>query len=170
MKHHRSLSLHLFDVMEDLGATIEKRNLKMEATITTEILDTITFSPIPVYVFGSKYEGTATEGLQPDIDEAFILPHMPVITDIANCPSSNSYLLVPDEQPGYVRLQLVHNGDVQWETWPELELNAYHHLLVDINNRVCLVQNSGLEGLTLTRMHRKEGPAIHLDAKKAHHH
>ena len=99
-------------------------------------------------------------------DGAFILPDMPVITDIANCPSSNSYLLVPDEQPGYVRLQLVHNGDVQWGTCPELKLDKYHHLSVDINNRVCLVQNSGLQGLTLPVVHRKEGPAIHIDAKK----
>ena len=166
MKHHRSLSLHLFDVMKDLGATIEIRNLKMEATITTEILDTITFSPASVYIFGSMYEGTSTEGLLPDIDVAYILPDMPVITDISNCPSSNSYLLVPDEQPGYVRLQLVHNGDVQWGTCPALELHMYHHLAVDINNRVCLIQNSGLEGLTMKEMMRKEGPAIHRDAIK----
>ena len=151
--------------MEDLCATIEIRNLKMEATITTEILATITFSPVSVYIFGSMYEGTSTEGLQPDIDEAYILSNMPVITYIANCPSSNSYLLVPDVQPGYVRLQLVHNDSVQWERCPELKLNNYHHLSVDIINRVCLVQNSGSEGLTLTEVHWKDGPAIHVDFK-----
>ena len=167
MKHHRSLSLALFNAMEDLGATIENRNINMEAAISREILDTIAFAPTSLYMFGSKYEGTYTEGLRPDIDGAIILPHMPVITDIANCPSSNSYLLVPDEQPGYVRLQLVHNGDVQWEKCPELKLNKLHHLLVDINNRVCLVQNSGLESFfTMTEMHRKEGPAIHIDGKR----
>ena len=165
MKHHRSLSLDLFDVMEDLGATIETRNLMMEAAISGEILSTIAVAPSSMYAFGSMYEGTSTKGLLPDTDVAVILPHMPVITDIANCPSSNSYLLVPDEQPGYVRLQLVHNGDVQWGTCPELKLDKYHHLSVDINNRVCLVQNSGSEGLTLTEVHRKEGPAIHFDAK-----
>ena len=166
MKHHRSLSLALFNAMEDLGATIENRNINMEAAISREILYTIAVAPSSLYVFGSQYEGTYTEGLQPDIDGAMILPHMPVITDIANCPSSNSYLLVPDEQPGYVSLQLVHNGDVQWEKCPELKLNKFHHLSVDINNRVCLVQNSGLESFTMTEMHRKEGPAIHKDAKK----
>ena len=166
MKHHRSLSLDLFNAMEDLGATIENRNIKMETAISREILYTIAFAPTSLYIFGSYYEGTSTVGLQPDIDEAYILPDMPVITDIANCPSSNNYLLVPEEQPGYVRLQLVHNGDVQWERCPELKLHKYHHLSVDINNRVCLVQNSGSEGLTLTELHRKEGPAIHLDAKK----
>ena len=152
--------------MEDLGATIETRNIKMEAAISGEILGTIAGAPISAYRFGSHYEGTSTEGLLPDNDVAVILPDMPVITDIANCPSYNSYLLVPDEQPGYVRLQLVHNGDVQWERCPELKLHKYHHLSVDINNRVCLVQNSGSEGLTLRELHRKEGPAIHIDAKK----
>ena len=118
-----------------------------------------------MYVFGSQYEATFTEGLRPDTDVALLLPRMPVITDIPNCPSSNSYLLVPDEQPGYVRLQLVHNGAVQWERCPELKLHIkYHPLSVDMNNRVCLVQNS--KGLMSTEMHRKEGPAIHMDAGK----
>ena len=164
MKHHRSLSLDLFGVLEDLGATIENRNITMEAAITTEILHTIEVAPSPVYIFGSAYEGTATEGLQPDIDGAMILPEMPVITDIANCPSSNSYLLVPEEKPGYVRLQLVHKGDVQRERCQDLELDMCHHLSVDMNNRVCLVQNS--EGFMSTEMHRKDGPAIHMDAVK----
>ena len=164
MKHHKSLSLALFGVLEDLGATIETRNVNMEAAILTEILDTIAALPGSLYVFGSAYEGTYTEGLRPDFDEAYILPDMPVITDIANCPSSNSYLLVPEEQPGYVRLQLVHNGDVQWKRCSELKLHKHHHLSVDIKNRVCLVQNS--EGLMPTEMHRKEGPAIHIDAVK----
>ena len=166
MKHHRSLSQDMFYIMEDLGATIETRNIMMEAAISREILNTIAVAPSSVYIFGSAYEGTSTEGLLPDIDVAIILPHMPVITDIAKCPSSNNYLLVPEEQPGYVRLQLVHNGDVQWERCPELVLDNYHHLSVDINNRVCLIQNSGLEGLPAAReMLRKEGPAIHIDAK-----
>ena len=164
MEHHKSLSLGLFIIMEDLGATIENRNIKMEAAISNEILNTIAYAPSSQYVFGSYYEGTSTEGLLPDIDGALILPHMPVITDIANCPSSNSYLLVPEEQPGYVRLQLVHNGAVQWERCPELKLHKYHPLSVDINNRVCLVQNA--EGLMPTEMHRMEGPASHIDAVK----
>ena len=164
MKHHRSLSLALFNAMEDLGATIENRNINMEAAISREILYTIAVAPSSLYVFGSQYEGTYTEGLQPDNDVAAILPDMPVITDIANCPSYNSYLLVPDEQPGYVRLQLVHNGDVQWGTCPALELHKYHHLSVDMNNRVCLVQN--LEGLIMKETHRKEGPALHKDGAK----
>ena len=164
MKHHKSLSLALFGVLEDLGATIETRNVNMEAAILTEILNTIAALSGSFYVFGSAYEGTYTEGLLRDFDVAYILPDMPVITDIANCPSSNSYLLVPEEQPGYVRLQLVHNGAVQWERCPELKLHKNHPLSVDINNRVCLVQSS--EGLMRTEMHRKEGPAIHIDAVK----
>ena len=165
MKHHKSLSFALFDAMEDLGATIENRNITMENAISDEILFTIAVAPNSAYIFGSQYEGTATEGLQPDIDGAIIRHEMPVITEIANCPSSYSYLLVPEEQPGYVRLQLVHKGDVQWERCPELKLDIkFHHLSVDMNNRVCLVQNS--EGLMPTEMHRKEGPAIHLDAVK----
>ena len=164
MEHHKSLSLDLFNIMEDLGATIETRNMTTEAAISGEILQTIAVAPSSLYVFGSAYEGTYTEGLLPDFDEALILPDMPVITDIANCPSSNSYLLVPEEQPGYVRLQLVHKGDVQWGPCPELKLNKYHPLSVDMNNRVCLVQNS--EGFMRTEMHRKEGPAIHMDAVK----
>ena len=164
MKHHKFLSLALFGVLEDLGATIETRNVHMEAAILTEILDTIAALSGSFYVFGSAYEGTYTKGLRPDFDVAYILLDMPVITDIANCPSSNSYLLVPEEQPGYVRLQLVHKGDVQWERFQDLELDMCHYLSVDMNNRVCLVQNS--EGFMLTEMHRKEGPAIHMDAVK----
>ena len=164
MKHHKSLSLALFGVLEDLGATIETRNIRMDAAISSEIIFTIAALPESVYIFGSYYEGTSTKGLLPDYDVAVILPDMPVITDIANCPSSNSYLLVPDEQPGYVRIQLVHNGDVQWERCQDLELDMCHHLSVDKNNRVCLVQNS--EGLMSTEMHRKEGPAFHMDAVK----
>ena len=164
MKHHKSLSFALFDAMEDLGATIEDRNITMEAVNTAEILQTIKVAPSSLYIFGSAYEGTSTVGLLPDNDVAVIHPHMPVITDIANCPSSNSYLLVPEEQPGYVRLQLVHNGAVQWERFQDLELDMCHHLSVDMNNRVCLVENS--EGLMPSEMHRKEGPAIHIDAVK----
>ena len=168
MKHHKSLSLELFYVLEDLGATIETRKLTMEGAISFEVMGTTAVAPhsLYMYIFGSRYEGTYTEGLLPDSDLAVIPSYMPVITDIANCPRSNSYLLVPDVQPGYVRLQLVHNWDVQWGTCPEFKLHEYHHLSVDINNRVCLVQNSGLEGLTLTEMHRKEGPAIHTDNVK----
>ena len=165
MKHRRSLSLDLFNTMEDLGATIENRNITMEAAISMEIICTIAVAPSSLYVFGSYYEGTSTEGLLPDIDVALILPHMPVITNIAYCPSSNNYLLVPDEQPGYVKLQLVHSGDVQWERCPDLEIDSYHHLLVDLNNRVCLIQNSGYIGYMGAEMPRKEGPALHLDAK-----
>ena len=164
MKHHKSLSLALFGVLEDLGPTIETRNIRMDAAISSEIIFTIAALPESVYIFGSYYESTSTEGLLPDYDVAVILPDMPVITDIANCPSSNSYLLVPDEQPGYVRIQLVHNGDVQWERCQDLELDMCHHLSVDMNNRVCLVQNS--EGLVSTEMHRNVGPAIHMDAVK----
>ena len=164
MKHHRSLSLALFYAMEDLGATIENRNITMETAISREILDTIATPPWSVYVFGSTYEGTSTEGLLPDSDVAVILPDMPVIIDTANCRSSNSYLLVPDVQPGYVRLQLVHNGDVQWERCPELKVHKYHHLSVDMNNRVCLVQN--LEGFIMKETHRMEGPAFHKDGVK----
>ena len=150
--------------MEDLGATIETRKIKMEAATSYEISRTIAVAPYSMYIFGSAYEGTSTKGLQPDFDVALILPDMPVITDIANCTSSNSYLLVSDEQPGYVRLQLVHNGDVQWETCPELKLDKYHHLSVDISNRVCLIQN--LEGFIMKKTHRKEGPAFHQDGVK----
>ena len=164
MKHHKSLSLDLFNIMEDLGATSETRNITTEAAISIEILNTIAVAPSSQYIFGSQYEGTFTEGLQPDIDGAIIIPDMPVITDIANCPSSNSYLLVPEEQPGYVRLQLVHKGDVQRERFQDLELDMCHHLSVDMNNRVCLFQNA--EGLMPTEMHRMEGPAIHRDAVK----
>ena len=166
MKRHKSLSRALFDVVEDLGATIETRNKAMEIAHSTEIIHTIAALPGSVYIFGSTYEGTSTQDLLPDSDKAAILPHMPVVTDSAYCPSSNSYLLVPDVQPGYVRLQLVHNGDVQWERVPELELHKYHHLSVDMDNRVCLIQKTGMEGLMLSEMHRKEGPAIHLDAAK----
>ena len=165
MKQYKRLSKALFNEMEDLGATIENRNIQMESAISGEILGTIANAPFSLYIFGSYYEGTSTEGLQPDYDVAYIIPHMPVITDVANCPRSESYLLVPDEQPGYVRLQLVHNGDVQWGTCPELELDSNYHLSVDINNRVCLVQDSCLESFTMTEMHRMEGPAIHMDAK-----
>ena len=164
MEHHRSLSLDLFNIMEDLGATIETRNITTEAAISIEIVGTIALAPSSQYTFGSQYEGTFTEGLQPDVDGAIIIPDMPVITDIANCPSSNSYLLVPEEQPGYVRLQLVHKGDVKRERFQDLELDMCHHLSVDMNNRVCLVQNS--EGFMTTEMHRKEGPAIQMDAVK----
>ena len=162
MKHHTSLSRALFNVMEDLGATIEIRNLKMEAAMTTEILDTIKLSPVSAYIFGSHYEGTSTEGLLPDKDEAYIPPHMPVITDIANCPSSNSYLLVPDVQSGYVRLQLVHNGDVQWERCPKLELDEMLYLSVDMNNRVCVVQNLHIPAPYVVV---RKGPSVRTDYK-----
>ena len=152
--------------MEDLGATIETRKIKMEAATSYEISRTIAVAPYSMYIFGSAYEGTSTKGLQPDFDVALILPDMPVITDIANCTSSNSYLLVSDEQPGYVRLQLVHNGDVQWERCPEVDVDKYHHLSVDMNNRVCLIQKLDSEDLILTEMYRMEGPAIHFDAVK----
>ena len=152
--------------MEDLGATIETRNINMETAISGEILRTIAVWPGSAYIFGSRYEGTSTVGLLPDNDIAYILPDMPVITDIANCPSSNSYLLVPDVQPGYVRL--VHNGlSGLCEWFPELQIHDWHHLSVDMNNRVCLVQNCDIH---IPAAHvvgrRREGPALHIDVSK----
>ena len=64
MKHHKSLSLDLFNVLEDLGATIETRKLTMEGAISFEVMGTTAVAPhsLYMYIFGSRYEGTYTEG------------------------------------------------------------------------------------------------------------
>ena len=114
----------------------------VENATLSEILQTIANHPVSFFRFGSWSEGTTTLGLSSDVDTAVVLPYFQVSTKVAAGPFLYSFLLVPGENPGYVKLHLVDVGILN----PEYLASFGHRLSVDKSNRVCLVQNIDLTG------------------------
>ena len=110
--YYRTLSLALYQVLEDIGANLEVRNLWKETFTTIEIIQTIAFQPrTSIYYFGSSREGTTTVDMNPDIDKVDVHNRFPIITDCSDIPSEICLLMVNDNtHPGYCKLQLVSSG------------------------------------------------------------
>ena len=67
--YYRPLSLRLFSVIDDIGASEAARKVRMECRVTREILDTVYHQPeMNVYYFGSRADGTTTLGMTSDTD------------------------------------------------------------------------------------------------------
>ena len=106
------LSLALYQILEDSGASDEVRNLWKEAFTAKEIKHTIGTQPTTsVYFFGSSGEGTTIADMNPDLDMVLVDNRLPVITDCSYVPREKCLLLVHDNdtQAGYAKLQLVSN-------------------------------------------------------------
>ena len=154
LKHYKSLSLKMYDIMKGTGYTTKMRDTIKEMAIVREVLATIAYTPyFSVYSFGSLSEGTFTKGF--NTDEVYV-GNIPVVTDIV--PSTRSeLLLVSEEQPGYAKLQLISEGRLIFKDFGNVKTSPLHDFRVDKSNRVCLIQKAVNEeqfGL------HKQGPAI----------
>lgn len=152
--YYQPLSLRLYQVMEDIGATVDMRNTMKNSSITREILQTIAFQQdeLTSYIFGSSYEGTTTPGMDSDNDTVLISDNLPVVIDCAEHPYGKSLLLLQDRTnpAGYCKLQLVQNGNPQVRECFELtnlpffknSFNGIFTSCVDRNNRlVCTLKS-----------------------------
>ena len=160
---YKNLSLKLYDVLEYIGASTERRDMKTEIATIQEILGTLVQQPYySVYTFGSQYEGTATDAMRSDVDSVFIPTQMPpVATDINECKKPKGLLLVPDIQPGYVRVQLVEQGrPLYWDQTTPLDSWCWRDIRIvpDAHNRICLMLQYDYS-LKLQDRYR-QGPAI----------
>ena len=111
--YYKPLSIRLYDILEDIGATEEIRQVTMNSSITKEILQTIIFRPkLSTYIFGSVVEGTTTQDMGSDVDTVYIFNNLPVIDDLSKMAAGEALLLVQDwETPaGYCKLQLAREG------------------------------------------------------------
>ena len=110
--YYKPISLALYEILEDSGASIEVRNLWKESFTTKETLGTIAVQPeCSLYYFGSSREGTTNVDMEPDEDVVGVDNRFPVITDCSDVPGEKCLLLVHDDdtQAGYAKLQLVYN-------------------------------------------------------------
>ena len=170
MEKYKSLSRDLYAVMENCGFTAEVRDTKTEMARILEIFLTLYDPPyISTHIFGSHYEGTGTE-LGSDQDMVGIRNDIPVVTNIGDCPSHQSLLLLPDKQPGYAKLQLVtNNKPVFSDNTNKTRLQNIGRTITfqsDEDDRICMTRNphSKLQA-NVTR----QGPAIHYKINERGH-
>ena len=108
-KNYTSLSLRLYDVLESIGASTEMRKRIIDRSTTREVLASITNHPKrSVYMLGSGYEGTLTQGSQSDVDIVHVREYPLVIDRLDKSSHKLNLLQVHDEvnPPGYVKLQV----------------------------------------------------------------
>ena len=168
--YYQPWSLKVYQVLEDIGVNTEMRQLRMDNSITEEILTNTYSSPLVTrYIFGSSYEGTTTRGMRSDVDTVLVHNHMPVVTDPADHPIGNCLLLVQDQTtpPGYCKLQLVHNGIPLYGNNTGIindispDLKAYLTFCLDKNNR--LVCSFTPPPVCVQFTNRRQGPAMTID-------
>ena len=112
-----ALSLRLYDILENVGASEEIRARRQKTAFTKEILQTVTQKALTpnfsIYTFGSYSEGTTLGGLNSDIDCVYCDDDIDVIDQQQNAPNDKmfAYLTIRDENtpPGYTKLQLMVN-------------------------------------------------------------
>ena len=87
---YTSLSLNLFNVLEFIGTTVEKRDLKKNIKTEAEILRTLEcdlfWGMFANNVFGSQYEDTTLTEMGSDEDVVLIFNRIEVVTGIQNNP------------------------------------------------------------------------------------
>lgn len=116
-----------------------------------------------VYIFGSHGDCSTIPHISPDmksdIDIVEIPKYLHLVTKLADCQISDGFLLIPDRQPGYARLQAVTQGQpITIQTGmgiPWMMIHPEFILQRDNVNRLCLTQN--WQSLA-AGMHR-QGPA-----------
>ena len=126
--YYKPLSLALYQVLEDSGASIELRNTWEKNYAMREIIEAIHWQPeVSPYYFGSSREGTTHVDMNPDVDIVCVDNTLPVITDCSDVSGVKSLVLVQDNDThaGYAKLQLVYNGIPLFRNFYG-ELNAVH--------------------------------------------
>ena len=122
--YYKPLSLRLFSVLDDIGASEEARKVRMESQVTREILRTVNWQPeVSVYHFGSQADGTTTEGMKSDTDVVYILNNLPIVTDPQEHSLGTSLVVIQDATTpaGYCKLQLVQDGVHQYGDSPVVD-------------------------------------------------
>ena len=173
-EYYRPLSLALYQVLEDIGASVDMRNIWQETWATRDIIQTISCMPeVSVFSFGSSREGTTTVDMNPDIDRVLVDNRFPVITDCSHVSGEKCLLFVQDNDThaGYVKLQLVCNGIPLFQNCygilnamyfgrtrhVEYSTDKYNRLVVALNP-VELMKNQEME---------RHGPAIFFNPDMA---
>ena len=171
--YYQPLSLKVYQVLEDIGVNTEMRQLRMDASITSEILGNTFCQPfLTKYIFGSSYEGTTTRGMNSDVDTVIVLNDLPVVTDPADHPVGNCLLLVQDQTtpPGYCKLQLVHNGIPLYGNNTGIindispDLKRFLTFCLDKNNRLVCSFTPAPD--LVQQHHRRQGPALTRDGSE----
>ena len=169
--YYRPLSLRLFSVMDDIGASEEVRKVRMESRVTAEILYTMYWQPeVSVYHFGSRADGTTTLGMKSDLDRVYIFNNLPVVTDPSEHPVGTSLLFIQDATTpaGYSKLQLLQDGDPQYgdvteaDPYPDERCREWLQFIADTDNRlVCCFTPSDID---LRVFDQRHGPAMTMNA------
>ena len=74
-------------MLDDKGASEEVRKLRIESTMTMEILETVYWQrEVSVYYFGSLPDGTTIIGMKSEVDKVYIFNNLPVVTDPSDHP------------------------------------------------------------------------------------
>ena len=165
--YYRPLSLRLFSVMDDIRASEDMRKVRMESSVTQEILETVCWQPdLSMYKFGSRADGTTTPWMMSDWDSVYIFNNLPVVTDPSEHPVGTSLLLIQDATTpaGYCKLQLVQDGVPQYgdvteaDPYPDGECREWLQFIADTDNRlVCCFTPSDNE---LRIYDQRHGPAM----------
>ena len=165
--YYRPLSLRLFSVMDDIGASEEMRKVRMESRVTREILKTMYWQPEQsVYYFGSQADGTTTDGMKSDVDTVYIFNNLPVATDPSEHPVGTSLLFIQDATipAGYCKLQLTQDGVPQYgdvpdaDPYPDERCRRWLQFIADTDNRlVCCFTPSDSD---LRYYDQRHGPAM----------
>lgn len=86
---YKPLSLKLYQILEDIGATTDNRELMIQRCKCNEILGTaLSFqdgmtAKFLVYCVGSIYEGTQTHGMNSDVNQVAVLD-LPVVNECSD--------------------------------------------------------------------------------------
>ena len=115
--YYEPLSRKLFKVMEDIGASIEIRDVRKETSTLLEIILTLLTqsqgNKKSTYICGSQSEGTTTPGMQSDRDYLNVYDDYPVVADKYSAQQYNQCILMIQDShtpAGYAKLQLMHHG------------------------------------------------------------
>ena len=157
--------------MDDIGASEDVRKVRMESSVTREILRTVFFQPEnSVYYFGSQADGTTTLGMKSDFDTVYIFNKLPVVTDPSEHPVGTSLLFIQDTTipAGYCKLQLTQDGVPQYgdvpdaDPYPDERCRRWLQFIADTDNRLicCFTPNySDMRGF-----YQRHGPAMTRNA------
>ena len=165
MGRYNTISLQLYEVLENVGLSNEMRRIGAELASAREILSTLDLGlHVSVHNFGSRSECSTIPGTESDIDCVAIPPDMRLVTNVADCHDSDGFLLVPDRHPGYARLQVIvkgqpvtkHNVDLMQKMQNIPKLYQFQN---DKVNRICLT--SDWLQCNYAVIHR-QGPAMNI--------
>ena len=147
-------------MLDNVGVSNEMRRFGAELASKQEIVLTLT-AATSGYIFGSRGECSTIPGTETDIDCVIIPPDMRLVTNVADCNDSDGFLLVPDRQPGYARLQVIVKSKpvskVNVDLMQRIPRMTYHFVKYDNDSRVCVTRDWPQDNNVDTH---RQGPAL----------